>query len=184
MKNTASLRVLELGSGSGGLAEQLLGKYQKAVFGELDVEYTLFDIDPEILSWAQGRLLKKNIQVKTRVADDRHLSALEAGEYDLIISLHVLHHIQPIQELEQALQQMQRVGKIGFYCVDLERRRTGLILNKCLTPVIGLDPILVEDGRRSVLRAYTHQEIRAIAPEGIRCQPVRFFPYFVLSQIK
>ena len=78
------IAVLELGTGTGALAQELLKHFPRAI-------YTGIDFSSKMLELASHRLKKCDQRVTLHNADLNRIKI--AGRYDLIISLFTIHHI-------------------------------------------------------------------------------------------
>ena len=101
-------KTLELGCGGGMVSEHLSSRYALAVIGT--------DVDPRQVEIARNRYGGRE-HLEFREADAARLPFGE-GEFDLVVSLNVLHHIK---EWKTALQEVQRVLKRGghYLLVDV-----------------------------------------------------------------
>jgi hypothetical protein len=61
------------------------------------------------------------------------------------------------------MKEMARVGKFGTACVDLVRSRLAAFCIWLLTAFIIRDPMVRHDARLSVRRAFTDDEMKALA---------------------
>lgn len=98
----------------------------------------------------------------------------DAGErFDVVLSNHVLHHLAD--------------HEVQAICLDSERLATRLVLHSDIHrhpiayagfPLIGgwfRDSFILKDGLLSIRRAFTPEELRALAPEGWRVKTT--FPF-------
>ncbi len=154
--NNQKISVLEIGSGSGGLAREIF----KAPQSKWKFEYSLMDMDPVILAWTQSRLKTQGVECKTYPSTEKHLAQFPDKSFDIIISLHVIHHIHPINIVQKMFQDTYRVARLGFFHADFERRLGNSTMAKVINTLSGLSEDLNLDGVKSVERAYTAGEIR------------------------
>lgn len=93
--------VLEIGGGSGAMAESIIGDYPGC-------RITVTDFDPAMVADAQRRL-GSFAQVSVRVADATRLPS-EDGSYDAVLSFLMLHHVV---DWEAAVDEAGRVLRPG-----------------------------------------------------------------------
>ncbi|MHB8732304.1 MAG: methyltransferase domain-containing protein [bacterium] len=99
------------------------------------------------------------------------------GAFDACLCSISLHHLEP-GERPALLRRLDRLGRLGFFVVDLVRSpaaQAGVwLLTRCFR-----DRLIRTDGPRSVRRAYSWPEYRALAAgAGIPKQTVRRVPGF------
>jgi ubiquinone/menaquinone biosynthesis C-methylase UbiE len=105
-------RVLELGSGSGAMASDLLDRYER-------VRLTATDIDPTMVNSARDRLAGRSSRADV-VRVDATALPFASARFDAVVSFLMLHHVI---EWEQALHEAVRVLRpggtlIGYDLVD------------------------------------------------------------------
>lgn len=91
--NKPTLRVLEIGAGTGGTTGTILSGLQSQYGERLYSSYTYTDISPGFFSAAQQRF-RDNEGIEYKVLDiskDPVAQGFEAGSYDLILAANVLH---------------------------------------------------------------------------------------------
>ena len=94
--------VLEIGGGSGAMAEQLL-------LGHPDLRLTVTDFDPEMVRAARDRLSRFGDRVTLEEADATKLQ-FDDGTFDAVVSFIMLHHVV---RWEQAFREALRVTRPG-----------------------------------------------------------------------
>ena len=175
-------RILEIGSGSGDLVHHLS---EWARVRDITFEFHLMDMDPQILAWAQARLARKGVAAQVHVAGGQHLAQFENGEFDIIYSMHVLHHIQPYESLKSAMHDAVRVSRCGVFMVDFDRRFYGIPMARLWNRAHHIDKRIAKDGLISLRRAYSSREVRelcrAFEPAcQVRIDLIWPEPYFVV----
>ncbi|MFA5882931.1 MAG: methyltransferase domain-containing protein [Acidimicrobiia bacterium] len=129
--------VLELGTGSGAMAKELLERYPIRTL-------VATDVDPLMVIAAERRLASHVPHVQVRRADATSLP-FEDGQFDAVVSFLMLHHVL---DWEQALRESLRVLRPG-----------GLLLGYDLTNTIPARIVHRLDG--SPHRLATPDEMRA-----------------------
>jgi ubiquinone/menaquinone biosynthesis C-methylase UbiE len=94
-------------------------------------------------------------------ADARQLP-LRTREADVVFCSLALHHFSDSDALT-VLREMRRVGRIGSACIDLVRSRLASFGIWLLTTFIVQDPMVRHDARLSIRRAFTAEEMKAMA---------------------
>ena len=106
---------------------------------------------------------------------------------DLALCSLALHHFADDDALS-VLKEMARVGRLGTACVDLVRSRLAVIGIWLMTTFLVRDPMVRHDGRLSIRRAFTHDEMKSLAHRAgwPNLKQIKFFWFqqAVLSQIK
>lgn len=110
-------RVLELGSGIGKLTMAVYEQFQNS---SMQVEMTGSDIVPEYVASANRESQKKNYNINFLVIDAYQLNLLEANSYDLIFTLHSMHHFRP-EELSIIMAGSLAIAPRGFIGIDAYR---------------------------------------------------------------
>jgi tRNA (cmo5U34)-methyltransferase len=80
----ASPRVLDLGAGTGLLAEQVLARWPRA-------RLVLLDLSTDMLERARARFAVRNVRIEIRAAD--YLRDPLGGPYDAVVSALSIHHL-------------------------------------------------------------------------------------------
>lgn len=106
--------VLELGSGSGAMAVELLGRYP-------DIRLTVTDVDPAMLTAARERLKCFGSRVEITEADATHLPFSD-DSFDAVVSFIMLHHVIG---WEDALGEIARVLRPGGRLVGYDLVMSG-----------------------------------------------------------
>ncbi len=114
------------------------------------------DIQPTICRIAQQRA--------PTICGDALQLPWAADSVDIVVCAQAIHHFAPAQVL-QLLHELQRVARRGGVIVDLQRSRLGY-WGARLAALGPMTQLGKHDGPLSVLRAYTQQEMRALAAEA------------------
>jgi SAM-dependent methyltransferase len=107
-------RVLELASGSGGLALALAEEAQRK---NLPVSITGSDIVPIFIEEGNRQAARKNLPVSFRLLNAFNLPEFSAGSYDLMVLSQSIHHFTPGQ-LAIMIAQSARHTKTAFVGID------------------------------------------------------------------
>jgi tRNA (cmo5U34)-methyltransferase len=92
--NEQTLKVLDLGVGTGAFTQRLLERYSNA-------EVVAIDGSPSMVELAKIRLVEYSHRVEYRVSDFRAMPAtvLEPDAFDVVISSYALHHLTANEKL-------------------------------------------------------------------------------------
>jgi ubiquinone/menaquinone biosynthesis C-methylase UbiE len=107
-------KVLELGSGSGSVAAELLRQFPA-------ISLTATDVDPAMLDTARRHLAPFGKRVEVRQADATNLP-FEAGSFDSVVSFIMLHHTL---RWEDVLGEAVRVLRNGGHLVGYDLVTSG-----------------------------------------------------------
>jgi SAM-dependent methyltransferase len=106
--------VLELGSGSGAMAEELLARFPS-------IRLTATDVDPAMVEAASRRLTPFGDRVEVQQADATQLPFPD-GRFDAVVSFIMLHHtVQWEQALAEAARVLRPRGRLAGYDVVVSR---------------------------------------------------------------
>ncbi len=182
-KEKANLKILEIGSGSGGLAREIL----KNLKDQYSIDYYLFDMDVEILNWAQQLCQEKGCNVFYIHADSDYLKKIKDNEFDVIISLHTIHHIHPSKEVELFFKEVARCSKHGFFIADFHRKFGNILILRLACFFINLSKDLIDDGVKSLNRSYLKSDLIRMSNIGsFKVKTTSFFwnPYLIIEGIR
>lgn len=153
-KGIAKISILEIGSGSGGLSEELL-KWGRA--NNIQIDLHLYDSQEDILIESQKRFAEPKPAL--HVATDQHLKVYDEKKFDFVVSFQVLHHIRPLTIASDALLQMHRIARLGVFVADLEQRPFNVMVTRIYTFFLSVSDDLRHDGVNSVRRAYESKDL-------------------------
>ena len=145
----------------------------------LDVATGSADIPAAVVAWARRRGLRARVVatdrshevlcLAQRAVDGIELAAADArclpfatDSFDVAMCSLVLHHLSPADAV-QMLREMGRVARRGIVVNDLVRTRWSYLSVWILTRTIIRNPLTRHDGPLSVQRAYTREEMVALA---------------------
>jgi SAM-dependent methyltransferase len=113
--------VLEIGGGSGVMAEQMLRRFP-------DIRLTVVDVDPAMIAMAGRRLAGRRPQATAVVGDVTQLP-FDDGSFDVVTSYLMLHHVI---DWPAALAEVSRVLRPGgrFLGYDLDDTRLARVVHR------------------------------------------------------
>lgn len=152
--DTPSPRILELGSGHGGVPRKLLEIHPSA-------EVTVTDVEPMSVATIAAGDLGSHPRATVREMDATAIDASD-GYYDLVVFTMSLHHLPP----EQAAQVFAEGTRVAnkFLIIDLRRPPAPLLLVwLAVTLPFAMLFASAHDGFISSLRAYSRSALRALA---------------------
>ena len=152
------VRVLELASGSGGLAFALAETVQQK---NLDVRITASDIVPAFIEGGNRTAAKNKLPVSFRLINAFDMKELEKGEFDIVVMAQSLHHFTPGQ-LAVIIAQSGRYGATAFVGIDGYR---SMMLAGGVPLIASLQGIgsFTLDGLTSARKFYSELELYIIA---------------------
>jgi SAM-dependent methyltransferase len=152
------VRVLELASGSGGLAFALAGHAREK---GIDIKVTASDIVPETVAEGRRQAMENSMPVDFVVLNAFDFTGLETGSFDLVIVSQSLHHFTPGQ-LALMIARSEDLGASAFVGMDGHR---SLLLLAGVPLVASLQGIaaFTGDGLTSARKFYSDIELDIIA---------------------
>lgn len=163
--------LLDLGAGGGDLARRLAA--WTAADG-LPVRIDAVDPDPRAIAYASTRATPPHVTLRT--ADDAVLRA-EGRVYDVVVSNHVLHHLSDAGA-RAFLDHARTLARCSTLHGDLRRRRSARWAFSVLAVAFG-GSFVRDDGRTSILRAFTPEELERLVPHDHVVQRVGPFRTWV-----
>jgi 2-polyprenyl-3-methyl-5-hydroxy-6-metoxy-1,4-benzoquinol methylase len=170
--DTRPLRVLDVGFGSGDMLRAIARRCKRK-----GISATLVGIDLNTKSAAVARAATPpDLTIDYRSGD---YARLANEPWDVVISSLVAHHMDE-DELLTFLRFMDRHARRGWFINDLHRLPVPYFGYPVLARVVGLHPIVADDGRLSIARSFRPDdwrrllEVAGISP-GVRV--FRVFPY-------
>lgn len=153
-------RLLDIGSGGGDVA-RALARWARG--DGVRLEITAIDPDPRAHSFA-SRTPDPDVELRAESTG----GLLARGErFDLAISNHVLHHLD--EALPTFLADSAALAPRVLHN-DIRRSGTALALYTVATRPLAKRSFLYDDGRLSIRRSYTADELRALVPDGWRVE--------------
>lgn len=162
--------LLDVGSGEGGMLRAIAKWARKR---GLVAELTGIDLNPKSESVARAMTPEgMPIAYRTGGYDD-------LGRFDFVVSSLVAHHMTDAQ-LRDFLRWMEANADRGWFVNDLHRHRFAYFGFPLLTTLLRVHPIVRQDGRLSIARAFRPGDWRSIlagagTTEGVKIR--RHFPF-------
>ncbi len=180
------IKVLDIGAGGGGLLKAI---HHWSKRRKIPVELSGADLSQEFIEATLTRLTDEKIPVKMFKADACQLETIKDEAYDFVISSYMVHHIRTPGEVASFFSEVARVARKGWLIVDFDRRLYGSAFVKISASIFGTPRVLINDGVKSVRRAYTAREINFILKEmttttgihDMRCAPHPLFPFWIVK---
>lgn len=160
----APLRIVDIGGGRGDLAGRLVARARRRGH-----RVTAIVVD-------------RNGTVRPRpgvavVRADASALPFRPGAADVVTASLLLHHLEP-DAAARSLSEMRAAARLGVVINDLLRSRVTLALVWLVTRLFTQHPFARHDGPLSVRRAYSPDELRALAERGgLRRLDVRRYPW-------
>jgi len=155
--SASRLSVLDVGCGGGDVA---LGLWRKAKAHGSTLEIQGWDLSPVAVEFAQRRAALAGAKIHFCQRDA--LGPDWDASYDVIVSSLFLHHFDNDQAIV-LLGRMRQSARRLVLVNDLRRSRFGWVLAVLGTRLLSRSPVVRIDGPISVRRAFTCQEVLAVA---------------------
>ena len=159
------VRILELGSGLGKLTMEI---YKKTEHFTIPIELTGSDIISEYIDTANIEATKKNYNLKFKVIDAFHLEKLEPNSYDIIFTLHSMHHFSP-EQLTIIMSGSQKVATKAFVGIDGYRGIGNLLfmaITGAFASLCNFDFCFFHDSLLSGRKMYSAKQLEIMARIG------------------
>lgn len=167
-------RLLELASGSGGLAQEI---YRRTQEEKLSATITGSDVVPKYVEQAKVNATKQGLEMDFRVVNAFGMQDLEPGEFDIIFISQSTHHFTPGQ-LAMMIAQARRVATTAFVSID-GKRSLHILLGISVFPALTLQFSLLHDGwisARKFFSRYELEHIPLIAAPGAEVSMANIWP--------
>jgi 2-polyprenyl-3-methyl-5-hydroxy-6-metoxy-1,4-benzoquinol methylase len=160
--------LLDIGFGGGDISLHLS---KLAANDGFHLNITSIDSDPRSLEYIQTLEIPSNIHFRHALSTTL---VNEQASYDFVISNHLLHHLdQTSFETICAEAKLLATKKVIFN--DIERSDLGYIFFTVLSKLFFRNSFISYDGRISIKRSYTFDELSQIAPDNWEVR--RIIPY-------
>lgn len=144
------------------------------------IEVTGLDRSAEVLRAAAATSGAQDIRL---VQGDALKLPFPDQSYDVVMCNLALHHFSPPDAI-RVLREMARVARRAVIVLDLERSYLGYLGVWAATRTVARNRLTRHDGPLSVLRAYTREELAALARDaGLSAGCIRRHPFFRLSLV-
>ena len=152
--------VLDVGTGAANIPIALAGWARQQ---RLEARLTASDINEQMLAVARANAASfPEITVERQNA----LALTYADQsFDVVLCQGVLHHFSP-DEAQRLLRELARVARRAVIVTDLRRSLPLYLGGWLLLHTLARNPITRHDGLASIRRAYTRQELRALAAQA------------------
>ena len=134
-----------------------------------------------------GALIEK-IPVQFILSDACRMKNVADNTFEVVLSNYMVHHIRSVHKVEDFLSEVYRVGK-SWLIVDFQRKIMGPLLMKVAVAPFFPPKVLVEDGVKSIRRAYRAREMNLLLGElkkegrvsHMHAKPVGLLPYWMIK---
>ncbi|MFA6237922.1 MAG: class I SAM-dependent methyltransferase [Bacteriovorax sp.] len=155
-------RLLEIGSGIGKLTMSVYEQFQKS---SLRVEMTGSDIVAEYVEAANLEADHLQYDINFKVIDAYHLNGLEANSYDIVFTLHSMHHFSP-EQLSMIMSGARSVATRAFIGIDGYRGIGNIffmVFSGAMKSLMSFSLIYFHDSLISARRMYSGKQLEIMA---------------------
>jgi ubiquinone/menaquinone biosynthesis C-methylase UbiE len=164
------LVVIDVGGGRGDFAGRLVRQARRR---GRSVHVVVVDRDPDLLAAAR-RGAPGNLSL---VRAEATALPFREGSADVVTMSLTLHHMEPDAAV-RSLAEMHTIARVAVIVNDLLRTRPSLILVWIATRLLACHAISRHDGPLSVRRAYSPEELRALAEKaGLPAPRIERYPW-------
>lgn len=169
------LRVLDLATG-GADFPAFLTRWADRRRRAVDV--VALDANPATVAYARkalDRTLPERLHPRVRVEVGDALALPYADDaFDVCVASLFMHHLEH-HEAVTLVREMDRVARHGLVVNDLHRHWMAYYSIRALAAVLPVSPMFRHDGPVSVLRAFTRDDLRAVAADaGLNAYRIRW----------
>ena len=154
----ASIEILDVATGGGDFPRAMAAWARRR---GLRARILATDLNPEILDWAATGAPPG---IEFAVADARCLPFDDVA-FDVATCSLFLHHLEPAAAAA-TLKEMRRVARRGVIVNDLVRSWVGYLGGLVVPRMMSRNPLFRHDAPLSVLRAYTKEDLAALADQA------------------
>lgn len=157
-------RILEIAGGTGDLSINL---YQQADRDrdKLKLSITGSDIVDDYIKIARKKAILKNFPVVFENINALQLPDANLHRYDIVITLHSLHHFAP-EQLIKIIQASQKLAKQGLFAVDGTRSIGNLlfmVLSSAVPSIMTCNSVFLHDAVISARKMYSKRFLACLA---------------------
>lgn len=163
-------RLLDVGFGDGGMLRSI---YRWSRRHEVTCELVGIDLNTRSVTVAQT-LHPAGAPISYRTGD---YAALDGERWDFIVSSLVAHHMS-VEERRTFLHFMEQHARQGWFISDLYRHRFAYLGFPLLARLLGVHPIVRQDGQLSIARSFRPAEWQAMLAEAGLAEVARIRRYF------
>jgi len=150
-----SLRILDIGSGSGDIPLALLAWADKH---NLDLSFTCLDREPRAMEYSRERIRQmENGRLRQVQADILEYAPEEA--FDYAIGSLFFHHLTDT-EILQLIQRLRMYAKKGVFINDLHRGRLNYLGCLLISPLLGRE--VLHDALLSIRKGFRSKDLQAL----------------------
>jgi ubiquinone/menaquinone biosynthesis C-methylase UbiE len=160
LRGMTEFSLLDLATGSADLPVTIVEWARK---NKVKASITAIDINEQTLELASKRTA--GYPEITLQAGDALALDIPDRSFDIVLCCKTAHHMT-YRETVQLIREMRRVARRGFILLDLRRSWIAYALIYLLTRLSGRNRVTCHDGPLSVLKAYTPQELAALAKQA------------------
>ena len=174
----SSLTILDLATGGADIPRTIVAWARRR---NVRVEITAVDRNPEILRIARARCAAwPEIHI-----EQHDLLALPypPASFDVVLCSLTLHHFAEA-DVVAILRRIHDIARVGWIVNDLRRNRIAICLSKLMARTIITNPIARFDAPASCERAFTPDELRALAAQaGVGDAAIRRHRFFRMALV-
>lgn len=169
--------LLDIGFGGGDISLHLSDLAAKDGF---HLNITSIDSDPRSLEYIQTLEIPSNIHFRHALSTDL---VNEQASYDFVISNHLLHHLDQ-SSFETICREAKLLATKKVIFNDIERSDLGYIFFTVLSKLFFKSSFISYDGRISIKRSYTFDELSKIAPDNWKVHRIIPFRLILIYEIE
>ncbi|MEO6054979.1 MAG: methyltransferase domain-containing protein [Chthoniobacterales bacterium] len=159
LKPGSNVRILDLATGSGDIPRYII-RWCRA--RNITVEIDAVDFHPSTLEIAK-KLNAQFPEICHHQADARNFSP--GGQWDIVICSLALHHFSD-SDAVQVLERCRELSKKHVLVADLCRTPFAKFGIWFITATVFRQPMTKHDGRLSIARAFSHEEMHSLAVDA------------------
>ena len=160
--------LLDIGFGGGDISIQLS---ELAAKDGYRLEITSIEADRRSFEYIQTQHTPSNIHFRHLLSSDL---INENASFDFVISNHLLHHLSR-KEFKDICAEAEQLASKKVIFNDIERNDIAYILFTIFSKIMFKNSFISYDGRVSIKRSYTLEELTSVAPEHWTVS--RLFPF-------
>ena len=141
---------------------------------KLSLHITALDNDARIMPVAE-KAIRSYPEISFKIGDALNSNNLDI--YDFIFSNHFLHHLK-WNEIKMFLQQALSHTRLGLVMNDLKRTTRSYLGCTMLLPFFGYKSFVCRDGRLSIRRGFTLEEITNLLNSSFNGEPLQAIEIF------